>query len=105
VELMKRSDVTIMDLRGFSDINQGCIFELRALGTIGVDRPLFLLTDSTTDVTALQRVVGTDLGGVRQLQMLDGSEPVDWARLVSTLLGSVAAPSQGVVRDAQRGQG
>ena len=53
--LMAQSEVVVMDLRGFSAANRGCIFELQAL----IDRVplgrLVVLIDRATDLAALRR--------------------------------------------------
>jgi hypothetical protein len=55
--LMARSDLVLMDLRGFSSGNQGCIFELQALiDSVPIDR-LILLIDGTTEFPALRRTL------------------------------------------------
>lgn len=51
--LASGSDAVLMDLRGFSSRNLGCVFELGVLvQTVPLER-VFLLTDSTTDMQAL----------------------------------------------------
>jgi hypothetical protein len=46
--LLHRSDVVLMDLRGFSRENQGCLHELGKLAASGkVDKTLFVLDDAT----------------------------------------------------------
>jgi hypothetical protein len=53
--LMAQSEVVVMDLRGFSAANRGCIFELQALiDRVPLDR-LVVLIDGATDVAALRR--------------------------------------------------
>jgi hypothetical protein len=55
--LMAWSDLVLMDLRGFSSRNQGCIFELQALiDSVAIDR-LILLIDGTTEFPALRRTL------------------------------------------------
>ena len=58
--LAATSDAVLMDLRSFSPVNQGCIFELgRLLDGMDLDRVIFLI-DDTTDLgfleTMLQRL-------------------------------------------------
>jgi hypothetical protein len=51
------SDAVIMDLRGFTSRNRGCAFELGVLlRTVPLDR-ILLLTDSTTDGSALAETI------------------------------------------------
>jgi hypothetical protein len=55
--LMGQSDLVLMDLRGFSSRNHGCIFELQALiDSVPVQR-LILLIDGTTEFAALRRTL------------------------------------------------
>jgi len=55
--LAQSSDVVLMDLRGFSRENQGCIFELNALvAAVPLDR-VVLAVDATTDETLLRQVL------------------------------------------------
>jgi hypothetical protein len=55
--LMAESDLVAMDLRGFSDANQGCLFELQSLiDTVPVAR-VVLLTDKSTDTTFLHETL------------------------------------------------
>lgn len=50
-ELMVRSDLVAMDLRGFCAANHGCIFELGALvDAVRIDRICFVVDDSTDSV-------------------------------------------------------
>ena len=47
-ELAKRSSVVLMDLRSFSDRNQGCIYELgQLLNSVDLRRVVFLVDDTT----------------------------------------------------------
>jgi len=55
--LAPESDVVLMDLRGFSSKNQGCIFELNWI-VLHLDLTrIVLLTDASTDYLTLQNVV------------------------------------------------
>jgi hypothetical protein len=55
--LLRRSDVVLMDLRGFSASNSGCVFELRQLAESGhLPRTVFVI-DQTTDVRLLKSTV------------------------------------------------
>ena len=49
VELVERSDAVLMDLRGFTPQNEGCVFELRQLLNIVPAGRLVLTTDRRTD--------------------------------------------------------
>lgn len=55
--LAPKSDVVLMDLRGFTSKNQGCIFELNwTLPHLDLTR-IVLLTDDSTDYPTLENVV------------------------------------------------
>lgn len=49
VELVRRSDVVVMDLRGFARHNQGCVFEINQLLNVVPAHRLVLTTDGRTD--------------------------------------------------------
>lgn len=52
--LVGLSDAVLMDLRGFSSANQGCLYEIRQLlGLIALER-VVLVTDATTDTPFLE---------------------------------------------------
>ena len=55
--LLARSDVVLMDLRGFSASNQGCRFELGQLVVSGLLPRTVLAVDDTTDVTLLEGIL------------------------------------------------
>ncbi len=56
--LLSRSDVVLMDLRGFSSRNAGCRHELRRIGQSNHLRAAVLLMDRHTDQTAAQEALG-----------------------------------------------
>jgi hypothetical protein len=56
-ELAADSDVVLMDLRGFTGLNHGCAFELRALVHRVPFAKIVLLADRTTDAAQLEEVV------------------------------------------------
>lgn len=83
--LIDHTDVVLMDLRGFSLTNAGCIFELQTLvDTVPLDR-VVLLVDNSTDQALLENILlglieseqahrGTSGGETRlRLLRLDGS--------------------------------
>ena len=55
--LAPESDMVLMDLRGFNRDRLGCTFELRVLLETVALRRIVLVTDSTTDVSALEETV------------------------------------------------
>jgi hypothetical protein len=55
--LVRRSDAVMMDLRGFTSSNEGCVFELHELlDTVPLDR-IMLVVDSTTDESFLADIL------------------------------------------------
>jgi hypothetical protein len=56
--LAASSDAVLMDLRGFSPANQGCVYELRALVDLVPLARVVLITDGTTDEPFLRQVLG-----------------------------------------------
>jgi hypothetical protein len=55
--LAPESDMVLMDLRGFNRDRLGCTFELRVLLDTVTLRRIVLITDSTTDTSALEETV------------------------------------------------
>lgn len=55
--LLGRSDKVLMDLRGFSSGNVGCVFELEQMFEHLPSGSIFLIVDSSTDFTQLGPVV------------------------------------------------
>jgi hypothetical protein len=55
--LMKRSDVVLMDLRGFSERNSGCQFELREIAANALLPTTVFVVDDSTDFKLLEASV------------------------------------------------
>ena len=53
IALLDRADVVLMDLRGFSVDNRGCLYELERLVERGPAGQVFLIVDGTTDRSLL----------------------------------------------------
>ncbi|MGH6623239.1 MAG: hypothetical protein ACREBN_04670 [Burkholderiaceae bacterium] len=47
--LVGRASVVLMDLRGFTQANAGCVYELKQLASLGAIGRCVLVVDSTTD--------------------------------------------------------
>ena len=56
--LVARANVVLMDLRGFTKANAGCVFELEQLSTLGALRRCVLVVDSTTDRALAEASLG-----------------------------------------------
>jgi hypothetical protein len=54
--LAKDSDVVLMDLRGFSQSNRGCVFEINELLHVMLLRHIVFVVDRTTDENFLAQV-------------------------------------------------
>ncbi|MCA9290442.1 MAG: hypothetical protein KDA25_04890 [Phycisphaerales bacterium] len=56
-DLLAWSDVVVMDLRGFSESNRGCAYEIGCLlGRVPLDRIVFIV-DRSTDASALRALI------------------------------------------------
>ena len=63
--LVNTSDVVLMDLRGFSSQNAGCIFEINELiNTVKLNRIIFII-DETTDENFLREILQQAWDGMR----------------------------------------
>ena len=59
LSLMGNCDLVLMDLRGFSPDNKGCVFELQSLIARVPLGKIMLLTDATTNLTFLRQTLDT----------------------------------------------
>jgi hypothetical protein len=82
--LAPESDMVLMDLRGFNRDRLGCTFELRVLLDTVTLRRIVLVTDSTTDVRALEETVEAAWNGLAAISPNAGDE--------SPLLKTLAFP-------------
>jgi hypothetical protein len=62
--LLRRSDVVLMDLRGFSHTNSGCVHELRELARTGLLPRSVLVVDVSTDIGLLEATLREAGAGV-----------------------------------------
>jgi hypothetical protein len=56
--LVERARVVLMDLRGFTKANAGCVFELEQLSALGAAGRCVFVIDSTTDRALVERSLG-----------------------------------------------
>ena len=71
--LVHDSDVVMMDLRGFSRHNAGCVFELHELARlVPLERVVFVI-DRRTDEALLAETLGDHRAGVFRLDSIAGS--------------------------------
>jgi hypothetical protein len=102
--LARESDLVLMDLRGFTSTNQGCIFELNELLDAVSLRHLLLLVDDTTDEAFLTQVLQhgwrqisagspnrADAAPQVRIYRLAGSGAEGSGALVATLAGAYSA--------------
>ncbi len=112
--LAARSDAVLMDLRSFSERNQGCIFELgQLLDAVDLTRVVFVV-DASTDVAFLERTLDglwrtTPAGSpnrrtaapTARLFTAAGPSRSELRALLGLLAGAAAAPAP-EARDAER---
>jgi len=90
--LVHESDAVLMDLRGFSRDNAGCVFELHELvRLVPLDRVVFVV-DRRTDETLLAETLGDCRAGVYRLGSIDGRQ----LRQLLRALAAAAAPTPAV---------
>jgi hypothetical protein len=97
LRLLKLSDVVVMDLRGFTKDNQGCVFELQQLVIHLPMEAIVLVCDKTTDLTALAGLLrkawntaghgAASSAGVVSLVQVNDSSPTELDVLMERLLG------------------
>ena len=56
--LVERARVVLMDLRGFTKANAGCVFELEQLKSLGAISRCVFVMDSTTDRALVETTLG-----------------------------------------------
>jgi len=88
VELMRRADVVIMDVRGITQARRGCEFELQQLAQRLPPQRLVLVVDEATDKAVLQAMFGPGLGEVRLVEV---RRRRDADRAFSVLVDAVCA--------------
>jgi hypothetical protein len=68
IELMRRADAVIMDVRGLTAARRGCEFELQQLARRLPPKRLVLVVDETTDKAALEAAFGAGLSEVKTVR-------------------------------------
>jgi len=82
--LVRESDAVLMDLRGFTRQNAGCVFEIRELArAVPLSRVVFVI-DERTDERLLADTLGHGQASVFRFRAIDGSQ-------IRTLLHALAA--------------
>jgi len=56
--LAARSDVVVMDLRGFTADREGCRYELDSLKRLSPEKPVILVADQETELDAVRELLG-----------------------------------------------
>lgn len=82
--LVHESDAVVMDLRGFSRQNAGCVFELHELARLVPLERVVLVTDRRTDETLLAETLGDRRAGVFRLGSMSGSRMRQLMRAMAT---------------------
>jgi hypothetical protein len=92
--LVNESDAVLMDLRGFSPLNAGCVFELRELVRLVRLARVVLIVDRRTDEALLAETLGDCRAGVFRLAALNRREirPLMRALSAAALPLTPAAP-------------
>ena len=86
--LVRESDAVLMDLRGFTRDNAGCVFELKELARmVPLERVVFVI-DRRTDETLLMQTLGKCRAGVYRLDAINGRH----VRRLMRSLAAAAAP-------------
>jgi len=84
--LVARSSVVLMDLRGFTKANTGCVFELQQLAAAGRLSNCVFVTDDASDralaASALGAKVGTELAWVPVQKLEAAAMQTLWDRLM-----------------------
>jgi hypothetical protein len=85
--LAKTSDFVLMDLRGFSQANSGCLFELEQLTQHGLLARTLFVVDETTDVPLLESTLAQQADGSPKLNLthVKASSPAEFKRIYSAL--------------------
>lgn len=84
------SEAVVMDLRGFSRLNAGCVFELHELARVmPLDRVVFVV-DTRTDEPLLAKTLGGGTAGVLRLKSIT---PESVRHLLRALAGAATASS------------
>ncbi|HET6757157.1 MAG TPA: hypothetical protein VFH21_06050 [Burkholderiales bacterium] len=85
--LARTSDFVLMDLRGFSQANSGCLFELEQLAQHGLLARTLFVVDETTDVPLLESTLAQQAGGSLKLNLAHAkaSSPAEFSRIYGAL--------------------
>lgn len=86
--LVSQSDAVLMDLRGFSRRNAGCVFELKELARMVPLQRVVFVVDRRTDETLLAEALGEGRAGVYRLDSITERH----VRQLMRSLASAAAP-------------
>jgi hypothetical protein len=93
--LVDSSDVVLMDLRGFSSRNIGCIFELRVLAElVSLDRVVFVVDERTDERLFAETLAGCRAGVLR----LGTTGARDTAPLMRALAAAATTPTGLVIK-------
>jgi hypothetical protein len=100
--LVAHSDVVLMDLRGFSERNAGCLFEIREIARLVPLHRVVFLVDRRTDEPLLRRCL-VDGGGVGHARMvrLRGIRGAELRRLFATLAAATIDAERRVDRPSR----
>ena len=103
--LVRESDVVVMDLRGFSRQNSGCVFELHELARlVPLDRVVFV-TDRRTDEPLLAEMLGDRRAGTFRLTSMAGGRIRQLIRAMAVAASATAPRDRAAGASAYVGAG
>jgi hypothetical protein len=93
--LAARSDVVLMDLRGFGAHREGCAYELRHLAATARDKPVLLLVSEQAEADAVRGLLGAHESAAATWRLARvGAEATDLAPAVFAALAGRLVPHQ-----------
>lgn len=90
-ELLRISDVVLMDLRNFQSSNEGCLHELRELGALPGDPRVVVLINEHTHLDSARAATSNAPGKRFVWLKQEGATPPATAQVLAALLGEASA--------------
>jgi hypothetical protein len=94
--LVHESDAVIMDLRGFSRQNAGCVFELHELVRLVPLTRVVFVTDGRTDEALLAEALGEGRVGIFRLGTMSGNRMRQLLHAIAAAASATRAPAASV---------
>lgn len=93
--LAARSDVVLMDLRGFGTNREGCAYELRHLAATARDKPVLLLVSEEREAAAMRELLGGHASATAPWRLARiGADATDLAPALFAALAGRLVPRQ-----------